>query len=283
MLALRADLRISDAPLFTDVGSSVELSPDGTRLVYVSGTTQTQQMYVRPLNQLDAAKLAEGNTGATSPYQPFFSPDGQWLGYVTAAELRKVPVSGGTPLTLTKVTRSRGASWSEDGTIIFAPNPASGLFRVSAAGGDAQPVTTLDKAKKEATHRWPQVLPGGKAVIFTSHTQTTADFDNATIEVLTLATGERKVLQKGGSYGRYVPTGHLVYVSKAALFAVPFDLDGWKSPDRRRRWFRTSSGTPRKARRITFSSTGVLTTCAAGPRWPNTGLSRWTAEGARPS
>ena len=71
VLALRADLKISDAPLFTDVGSSVELSPDGTRLVYVSGTTQTQQLYVRPLNQLDAARLAEGNTGATSPYQPY--------------------------------------------------------------------------------------------------------------------------------------------------------------------------------------------------------------------
>ena len=190
------------------MGSSIELSPDATRMVYVTGTTQVQQLYIRPLNQLDATKLAEGNTGSTSPYQPFFSPDGQWLGYVTASEMRKVPVSGGTPLTLTKVTRSRGASWSPDGTIIFAPNPASGLFRVSAAGGDAQPVTTLDQSKKEATHRWPQVLPDGKAVIFTSHTQSTADFDNATIEVVTLATGERKVLQKGGSYGRYVPSGH---------------------------------------------------------------------------
>jgi Tol biopolymer transport system component len=265
-LALRADLRISDAPLFTDVGSGVELSPDGTRLVYVSGTTQTQQMYVRPLNQLDAAKLAEGNTGATSPYQPFFSPDGQWLGYVTAAEMRKVPISGGTPLTLTKVTRSRGASWSEDGTIIFAPNPASGLFRVSAAGGDAQPVTTLDKAKKEATHRWPQVLPGGKAVIFTSHTQSTADFDNATIEVLTFATGERKVLQKGGSYGRYVPSGHLVYVSKSALFAVPFDLGrlevtGSPAPVVQDVFWNPTEG----AAQFTFSSTGVLTYLRGGP------------------
>ena len=265
-LALRADLRISDAPLFTDVGSSVELSPDGTRLVYVSGSTQTQQLYVRQLNQLDAAKLAEGNTGATSPYQPFFSPDGQWLGYVTAVEMRKVPVTGGTPLTLTKVTRSRGASWSPDGTIIFAPNPASGLFRVSAAGGDAQPVTTLDKAKKEATHRWPQVLPGGEAVIFTSHTQTTADFDNATIEVLTLATGERKVLQKGGSYGRYVPSGHLVYVSKAALFAVPFDLGrlevtGSPAPVVQDVFWNPTEG----AAQFTFSSTGVLTYLRGGP------------------
>jgi Tol biopolymer transport system component len=266
VLGLRADLKISDAPLFTDVGSSIELSPDATRLVYVSGTTQVQQLYVRPLNQLDATKLSDGNTGSTSPYQPFFSPDGQWLGYVTASEMRKVPVSGGTPLTLTKVSRSRGASWSPDGTIIFAANPASGLFRVSAAGGDAQPVTTLDKAKKEATHRWPQVLPGGKAVIFTSHTQSTADFDNATIEVVVLATGERKVLQNGGSYGRYVPTGHLVYVSKAALFAVPFNLSrlevtGSPAPVVQDVFWNPTEG----AAQYTFSSTGVLTYLRGGP------------------
>jgi serine/threonine-protein kinase len=265
-LALRADIKVSDAPLFTDVGSSVELSPDATRLVYVSGSTQAQQLHIRALNQLDGTKLAEGITGSTSPYQPFFSPDGQWLGYVTAAEMRKVPVSGGTPLTLCKVTRSRGASWGPDDTIVFAPTPSSGLFRVSAAGGEPQPLTTLDKARKEVTHRWPQVLPGGKAVIFTTHTQATADFDNATIEVLTLATGQRKVLQKGGSYGRYVPSGHLVYVSKAALFAVPFDLSrlevtGSPAPVVQDVFWNPTEG----AAQLTFSSTGVLTYLRGGP------------------
>ncbi len=264
--ALRADVKVSDAPLFTDVGSSIELSPDATRLVYVAGSTQIQQLYIRALNQLDGTKLAEGNTGSSSPYQPFFSPDGQWLGYVTAGEMRKVPVSGGTPLTLCKVTRSRGASWAPDDTIIFAPTPSSGLFRVSAAGGEPQPLTTLDKARKEVTHRWPQVLPGGKAVIFTSHTQATADFDNATIEVLTLATGQRKVLQKGGSYGRYVPSGHLVYVSKAALFAVPFDLSrlevtGSPAPVVQDVFWNPTEG----AAQLTFSSTGVLTYLRGGP------------------
>ena len=127
-------------------------------------------------------------------------------------------------------------------------------------------MTTLDKAKKEATHRWPQVLPGGKAVIFTSHTQATADFDNATIEVLTLATGERKVLQKGGSYGRYVPSGHLVYVSKAALFAVPFDLSrlevtGSPAPVVQDVFWNPTEG----AAQFTFSSTGVLTYLRGGP------------------
>jgi serine/threonine-protein kinase len=128
-------------------------------------------------------------------------------------------------MTLCDVDRSRGASWGEDDMIVFAPNPSSGLYRVSAAGGEPEPLTTLDEAAGEATHRWPQVLPGGKAVLFTSHTQQAGGFDNATIEVLVLATGERKVLRRGGSYGRYVPSGHLVYVNQATLFAVPFDLD----------------------------------------------------------
>jgi Tol biopolymer transport system component len=265
-LVLRADMKISDTPLFTDVGSSIELSPNATHLAYVVGSGQAQELYLRALNQLDGTKLAEGNTGGTSPYQPFFSPDGQWVGYVTASEMRKVPVSGGTPLTLCKVTRSRGASWAPDGTIIFAPNPSSGLFRVSAAGGEPQPLTTLDKAKKEATHRWPQVLPGGKAVIFTSHIQSTADFDNATIEVLTLATGAQKVLLKGGSYGRYVPSGHLVYVSKAALFAVPFDLSrlevtGSPAPVVQNVFWNPTEG----AAQYTFSSTGVLSYLRGGP------------------
>ena len=266
-LALRADIKISDAPLFTDVGSSVELSPDATRLIYILGTSsQTQQLYLRALNQLDGTKLAEGNSGSTAPYQPFFSPDGQWIGYVTAGEMRKMPVSGGTPLALCKITRSRGASWGDDGNIVFAPTPTSGLFRVPSSGGEAQPLTTLDKSKKEVTHRWPQVLPGAKAVLFTSHTQSTADFDNATIEVLDLSTGHRKVLQSGGSYPRYVSSGHLVFVSKATLFAVPFDLarleiTGSPAPIVQNVFWNSTEG----AAQYSVSPAGVLTYLRGGP------------------
>jgi serine/threonine protein kinase/Tol biopolymer transport system component len=265
-LALRADLRISDLPLFTDVGSSFELSPDARRLVYVAGTTQQQHLFLRAMDQLDAVKLVEGTTLANSPYQPFFSPDGQWLGFVTAGEMRKVPVTGGTPLTICKVTRSRGATWTPDGTIVFAPNPSSGLFRVSANGGEPQPLTTLDRGKKEATHRWPQALPGGKAVLFTSHRQVASDFDNATIDVLTLATGARKVVLKGGSFARYVPSGHLVYVSKAALFAVPFDatrleVTGSPSPVVQNVYWNPTEG----AAQMSFSTTGVFAYLRGGP------------------
>ena len=265
-IALRADMRLSDTPLTTDLGSGLELSPDASRIVYVAGTTEIQQLYVRESNQLDATKLVDATSNATSPYHPFFSPDGQWVGYVTSSEMRKVPVSGGTPLTLCKLARSRGASWGSDGMIVFAPNPASGLFRVPASGGEPQPLTTLDKSKRESTHRWPQVLPDARAVIFTSHTQAAGDFDNASIEVLTLKTGQRKTLLRGGSYARYVPSGHLVYVSKSTVFAVPFDLaklevTGSPAPVVQNVFWNPTEG----AAQMSFSSTGMLTYLRGGP------------------
>jgi serine/threonine-protein kinase len=220
---LRLDFALLDGPLFPGLGSSAVLSPDGTRIAYVVGDENATTLYVRDLDRLESAEIASGS-GTTSAYHPFFSPDGAWLGYVTPQELLKVPVTGGTPLRLCKVDRSRGATWAHDDTIIFAPSPSGPLFRVPATGGEPQPLTTLDEANKEATHRWPQVLPGGEAVLFTSHTQPAGGFDNANIEVLSLKTGERKVLHRGGSYARYVPAGYLVFVSEATLFAAPFDL-----------------------------------------------------------
>ena len=216
---LKLSVEVGTEPIWNVLGSSIILSPDGTRIAYIVGDDNQREVRVRSLDQLEGLTVA---TGAS--YHPFFSPDGQWIGYVTPSEMKKVPLSGGTAMTLCEVERSRGASWGPDHTIIFAPNPNSPLFRVPAAGGEPEPLTTLDESKGEASHRWPQVLPGGEAVLFTSHKQASGGFDSANIEVLVLATGERKVLRRGGSYGRYVPSGHLVYVNQATLFAMPFDL-----------------------------------------------------------
>jgi len=220
---LRLAVAISDRPLDLSLGASTELSPDGTRLAYVVGDDNARSLMVRGLDRLDAVQLAAGTGTVNIPYHPFFSPDGEWIGFVTPSELRKIPATGGTAQTVCKVERSRGASWSPDGTIVIAPSPGSGLVRVPSAGGEAKPLTTLDKAKNEVTHRWPQVLPGGKAVLFTSHTKS-RDFNEAALEVVMVASGERKLVHSGGSYGRYVPSGHLVYVNQTTMFAVPFDL-----------------------------------------------------------
>jgi serine/threonine-protein kinase len=223
-LPLRLSVELGERPLYLGLGSSAVLSPDGSHLAYVAGDDNSRELSVRALDQVEGTKIVSGSGTGAAPYHPFFSPDGAWLGYVTSSELRKVPVTGGTPLTLCKVDRSRGASWGPDDSIVFAPNPSGPLFRVSAAGGEPQALTTLDEGKKEATHRWPQFLPGGDAILFTSHTQSSGGFDGANLEVLVLATGERHIVQRGGSYGRYLPSGHLVYVNQGALFAVPFDL-----------------------------------------------------------
>ncbi len=115
------------------------------------------------------------------------------------------------------------ASWSADDWIFYTPGLHSALFRVPAAGGDPERLTTLDAARGELTHRFPQALPGSNAVLFTSHTALTG-LENGNIEVLDLQTGQRKVLLRGGFDARYVPTGHLVYARQGALHAVPFDL-----------------------------------------------------------
>jgi serine/threonine-protein kinase len=200
----------------------VAISPDGTRIVYVAGdeTGGGQRLYVRVLDQLEA-RLVEG---FEDPRTPFLSPDGRWVGVFGEPNvLKKVTVNGGPAVTICKINGGpRGASWGPDDTIVFATNdPATGLLRVSAGGGEAEVLTTPDVQKGEE-HYWPEVLPGGKAVLFTILSK--AGVQNAQIAVLNLQTGEQKVLVPGGSYPRYVPTGHIVYGVEGTLRAVVFDL-----------------------------------------------------------
>jgi serine/threonine-protein kinase len=218
---MRLEIVVGQDPLDSALGSSVAFAPDGTRIAYVEADSERQYLYLRSLDQTKPVLLAEGLINADGPYQPFFSPDGKWIGYVTPSELRKVPVSGGTPLKICTVLRSRGATWLPDDTIVVSPGTSDGLSRVPVVGGTLTPVTELDAARGETTHRWPQVLPGGDAVLFTSRTKGT--FEAARLEVVSLESGERKVVYEGGSYGRYVPSGHLVFVSGGTLFAVAFD------------------------------------------------------------
>jgi hypothetical protein len=127
----------------------------------------------------------------------------------------KVSLDGGAPFTLCSAPGNRGGSWGLDDAIIFTPSSASGLFRVSAAGGTPKPLTIPDRKKAELSHRWPEILPGGKAVLFTIWTG--ASFDDARIGVLALEASDRRVLVHGGTYARYAPTGHLVYARAGGL------------------------------------------------------------------
>ena len=133
-------------------------------------------------------------------------------------------MQGGAAVTLCDAPFDLGGSWGDDGTIVFTPNIAA-LSKISSAGGTPQTLTTLDKQGGEVTHRWPQVLPGGKAVLFTASTGVAgASFEDAQIVVYSMASGQRKTVQRGGFYARYLPSGHMVYMHEGTLFAVPFDL-----------------------------------------------------------
>ncbi len=216
MVRLDVDLG-SDVFLDSGAGINAILSPDGTRLLYLSRS----RLFTRRLDQPKAAELAD-TEGARGP---FFSPDGQWIAFFTRGKLKKIPVEGGAAVTLCDASGG-GGSWGEDGNIIV---PIRGvLSRISSAdGGTPTPVMELAQGERNA---WPQVLPGGKAVLFTSNATGRNDWDEASIEVVSLADRRRKTLQRGGSYGRYAPSfdgrhGHLIYVNRGTLFAVPFDLE----------------------------------------------------------
>ena len=195
------------------------ITPDGTHVVYVgNGGTQ---LFVRALDALEPVVIASGQLRG-----PFVSPDSQWVGFsaLMGGGIHKVAITGGPSIALTSPDgASAGATWGPDDTIIFATiNPATGLQRVSAAGGTPEVLTRPDRAHGEADHLWPEILPGGRAVLFTITSQT-GGLDAAQVAVRDLRTGTQKVLLRGGSHGHYVASGHLVYVAAGALRAIAFD------------------------------------------------------------
>ena len=201
------------------------ISPDGTRVAFTARREDTVRLYLRSLDSPAVVEVAEsGGAG-----NPFFSPDGQWVAFTAGGKLKKVGVTGGTPAVLGDAPTTRGGSWSPDGKrLIIAPAFNSGLVSIAADGGAPEPLTVPDRAAGERTHRWPDILPGGKAVVFTIGTQDqAANFEDATIAAIELTSPDAKIvtLIEGGSSPRYVPGGHLVYARGGRLFAVPFDAD----------------------------------------------------------
>jgi Tol biopolymer transport system component len=199
-----------------DSGPAVALSPDGTHLAYVAQQGGTQQLYLRAMDSLEARPIP-GTEGGVSP---FFSPDGQWVGFFSGGKLKKISMSGGAALTLGVAVNPSGANWGSQGMIAFAPATVGALQQVLDAGGTPQPLTRLEKG--EISQRWPEFLPGGKAVLFAAG-PTAVNFTNARVAVQSVGTGERRNLVEGGMNPRYAPSGHLVYAQGGNLMAVPFD------------------------------------------------------------
>ena len=220
----RAPIRVSadigvQGQLAVNVGPAAVLSPDGQTAVFVVQTAGRNMLYVRKLDQLQTTPLP----GTEDAHLPFFSPDSQWIGFFAPGALKKVAASGGTPVRLCDAPNGRGGWWGTDGTIIFQPHTRLGeaLQRVPDAGGTP---TAVAKGLERGSQRWPQILPGGKALLY-SHNDATIGWDTGAVIAQPLPEGQPKVLMRGAFHGRYVNTGHLLYIRDGTLFSVPFDAE----------------------------------------------------------
>jgi len=241
------------------------LSPDGKMLALVLEKDGKKLLFTRRLDSPDMVPLAGTDDAAT----PFFSPDGAWIGFFADRKLKKIAVGGGRPVTLCGVdSDNRGGTWGTDDRISFTPHYAAGLAQVSAAGGEPTPLTTLDSARGERTHRWPQAVPGADLVLFTvGSLDSPESYDGSRIDAVRPSTGKRQTVLEGASMARYVPSGHLVFAREGFLFAVPFDIErlerrGNPVPVVENVMGMRSSGVVHMA----FSRNGLLAYLAGAPR-----------------
>jgi eukaryotic-like serine/threonine-protein kinase len=214
-----AELAPGVRPTVTPV---VRLSPDGRQLFVTAMVNRREEVLRRRFDQssMDVIPGAGQGDQGTGNSRPFVSPDGRWVAYAKQGKLRKVPVEGGPAIDLA-VSDWAAGSWGRNGKLVYGRSYNTGLWMVSEGGGDERMLTTADTSKGELGHWWPQVLPDGDHVLFTAYR---TPIERATIEVVSIRTGRRKVLFTGGVFGLYLPTGHLVYAAGEAIRAVPFDL-----------------------------------------------------------
>jgi serine/threonine-protein kinase len=197
--------------------SIIELSPDGSMMAYVSGDGGLGQIYLQSLDSYEPVAVE----GAEMARAPFFSPDGQWLGFEAEGRLWKVPVEGGKAWPICEAIEVHGANWTDDGMIIYGTGEGS-LRRVSSDGGEPEVLTEADWSQDEIWLLWPEVLPNGEDVLFAV---VNTDGRAVKVDLLSTSTGERRTVLEGGSNTRYLPTGHLLYAVDGSLMAVRFDAD----------------------------------------------------------
>ena len=211
----RFEIRLPAGHAMTPGPPNLALSPDGRLLAYAAKSGGQRRLFLRPVGRLGSVALA-GTEGASAP---FFSPDGRWVGFFTDSALKRVAVSGGGAETLCGVDRGLSASWGPQGIVmsLFGSRDRAGLWQVPSEGGRPRVLTTLGEG--EGAHLWPEVLPGGGAVVFTVKRTTPGD---AQTVVRDLASGERTALV-AGSNARYAPPGYLVFAREDRLWSAPFD------------------------------------------------------------
>ncbi len=204
---------------------TIAVSPDGTHIVFGGLEAGRRSLYLRRIDQLDAQPIR----GTEDAIAPFFSPDGEWVGFFTGSGpgsgvLRKVSVNGGAPVTICEARFPGGGTWLHDDTIVFSSAASTGLpsiMRVSASAGTPAVVLTPDGTQRQRQFRWPSVLPDGDTVLFTL--RGFGSFDEASVAMLSLTSGTVTPLIERGYHARFAPSGHIVYVLGRSLMAVPFN------------------------------------------------------------
>jgi len=196
------------------------LSPDGRKLAYTVRQEGTLRLRLRRLDTREDVEIA----GAEGARNLFFSPDSEWIGFFDTRKMSKVSVHGGTPVALADSLQDRSATWLDEGTIVYAREVTEALYRIPDAGGNPIELTKLDAAKRERTHRWPCALDGGPWVVFTAQTvDSPGGYDDASIDAVSVKTGERRHLFQGARRAAWAPGGYLLLARGSDLYAVPID------------------------------------------------------------
>jgi eukaryotic-like serine/threonine-protein kinase len=201
--------------------SGLALSLDGRQLAFVTQTAGKSQIWLRPLNAEEARPLP----GTENGWQPFWSPDGHYLGFFADGKLRKLDLASGTVQTLCDATDPRGGAWNRNGVILFSPTSISPLYEVSAEGGAPSPVTTLDATEKENSHRWPYFFPDGRHFLYMGYR---AGRTHMPIWVASLDSKDKKRVLESISMVEYTEPGYLIYVREHSLVAQAFEVKNWE-------------------------------------------------------
>jgi eukaryotic-like serine/threonine-protein kinase len=206
--------------LAVDLFPALALSPDARRLVYVATKDGRRQIYNRPLDRFEATPIP-GTEGGVSP---FFSPDGQQIGFLADGKLKTLTLNGGLPTTLVDLGDLRGASWGSDGSIVLTPSGAmgEGLSRLAVTGRALRSIKPPDINRPQKTERWPDLLPGGRAALFSEYGSESVE--QAPIGLAMLDSGERRMLRVTGSSPRYATPGYLLYGRGGDLLVAPFEI-----------------------------------------------------------
>lgn len=208
------------APFLPATRSALTISPDGRQIVYVGGDITDKRLYLRSLDD-DEVQALDGTEGGVSP---FFSADGQRIGFFTRYSIRYVAAAGGPAQDISFAPPvARGAAWFSDGDVLLAPTKATPLWRLSFESEDTLRQVTVVDSSIGGGHSWPSLLDHDRKALVTVIGPADTTFDQADIVAIDLASGSQRVVVEGGSQGRYLPTGHMVFVRNGSLFAAPFD------------------------------------------------------------